>query len=587
MKPATHTLNDLFGADVRYVVPLYQRPYVWRKASHWEPLWQDVVLILDRHLDSKPVTRGHFLGAVVLEQESTSPGEIERRLVIDGQQRLTTLQLLVAAAAVEVELAGGEKQARLLTRLVRNDPDLAEGIDQLKIWPTNADREAFTEVMGRRPFTGDSTIPKAHEYFAEVVRSWLHAGPAAERLGRCDAMRIVLTELLHVVSINLEPGDDAQVIFETLNARGTPLLAIDLVKNAVFQRLEREHPHSTDKLHHEVWEPELGRSLWREELRQGRLKRPRAELFLMHWLAMKLGEIIGAGELFSTFRDRILNADDAAAEQLITELCADARIMRSFDEFPAASIEGRFFQRLAVLDTTTVLPVLLLLFRDAEIDTERRRRALVALESWLVRRMVCGLSTNGYTNAFTEILAGARETGEAIDKLLIRRLDSWEAPANRWPRDNEVAQVFATRGLYGWIAQRRLVMVLAGVEARRRESSKVESILDPGASLSLEHLLPQSWREHWPLPELDDPESAAAERDRRLNLIGNLTLVTSPLNSSLSNSSWTVKRAAIAAQARSRARSAPSGTHPRPTARFRPGKPSAPRVAGTPGHWPT
>ena len=76
MKPDTHSLDGLFASDVRYVVPLYQRPYVWRKRSHWEPLWEDVLHVLDRHLDKDASTRGLFLGAVVLEQEHTNPGEI-------------------------------------------------------------------------------------------------------------------------------------------------------------------------------------------------------------------------------------------------------------------------------------------------------------------------------------------------------------------------------------------------------------------------------------------------------------------------------------------------------------------------------
>jgi hypothetical protein len=89
VKPDTHSLAGVFASDVRYVVPLYQRPYVWRKRSHWEPLWEDVLHVLDLHLDKDASTRGHFLGAVVLEQEHTNPGEIPRRLVIDGQQRLS------------------------------------------------------------------------------------------------------------------------------------------------------------------------------------------------------------------------------------------------------------------------------------------------------------------------------------------------------------------------------------------------------------------------------------------------------------------------------------------------------------------
>ena len=356
-------------------------------------------------------------------------------------------------------------------------------------------------------------------------------------------MRIVLTELLHVVSINLEPGDDAQIIFETLNARGTPLLAMDLVKNAVFHRAEREDPAATDALHHDVWEPELGRSYWREEQRQGRLKRPRAELFLMHWLTMRLGEVVAAGELFSTFRARVLGFEQTdAVAALIRELCADAGVMRGFDAFPPDGVEGRFFRRLAVLDTTTVLPVVLHLFRDPAIDVVERRRALAALESWLVRRMICGLTTKNYNRVAVELLEVAGQAGAGTVDAVIAKLDGWDAPTNRWPRDNEIEQVLATRGMYGWIAQRRLVLVLAGVEARRRESAKTEAMLDPAASLSLEHLMPQKWIEHW--PELDGV--AEADRDRRLHLLGNLTLVTSPLNGSLSNSAWAVKRGALA-----------------------------------------
>ena len=176
MKPDTHSLDGLFASDVRYVVPLYQRPYVWRKRSHWEPLWEDVLHILDRHLDKDASTRGHFLGAVVLEQEHTNPGEILRRLVIDGQQRLTTLQLLLSAASAELEHAGAQGDARLVRKLVGNDPDHAAGDELLKVWPTNADRAAFDAVMnGTDPPAGESGLVDARLYFADVIRTWLGA----------------------------------------------------------------------------------------------------------------------------------------------------------------------------------------------------------------------------------------------------------------------------------------------------------------------------------------------------------------------------------------------------------------------------
>jgi uncharacterized protein with ParB-like and HNH nuclease domain len=91
VKPATNTLSDIFNADVRYIVPLYQRPYVWEKERHWQPLWEDLEIILEHHLSGDGDPARHFLGALVLDQEDTPPGQPTRRLVIDGQQRLTTL----------------------------------------------------------------------------------------------------------------------------------------------------------------------------------------------------------------------------------------------------------------------------------------------------------------------------------------------------------------------------------------------------------------------------------------------------------------------------------------------------------------
>ncbi len=170
-------------------------------------------------------------------------------------------------------------------------------------------------------------------------------GLVAERAKR---LRITLCDLLKVVSITLEADDNPQVIFETLNARGTPLLALDLVKNSIFHLAARQE-RDTDRLYEEVWAPQLDDDYWRQERRQGRLNRPIGELFLMHWLTMSLEKITPATELFSAFRTRILSAE-TDAEALIKELCADAAVMRSFDSPEPRSPEAEFFNRMAALD---------------------------------------------------------------------------------------------------------------------------------------------------------------------------------------------------------------------------------------------
>ncbi len=556
MKPATNTLAQLFNTEVRYVVPLYQRPYVWKKETHWRPLWEDVVGVIERQMDPAVATASHFLGAVVLDMEETTPGEATRRLVIDGQQRLTTLQLLLSATASEAEQAGAAAAGRVLRRLTLNDPDLTSGDARFKVWPTNANQVAFRAVMNvdggaTGPDNPHNTVHEAHAFFRQCVRAWTREDQTSqdELVKRFDALRVALTDLFTVVSINLEQGDNAQVIFETLNARGTPLLAMDLVKNALFYRASLAGI-GTDALHDGIWHPELGSPYWREDQRQGRLKRPRAELFLMHWLAMKLGRIVPATELFSEFRTHVLGkTEPTAIGELVKEICADAAVMRSFDTQPIGSVEARFFATLAALDTTTVLPLALLLFRSPTITPEQRRNALLAIESWLVRRMLGGFTSKNYNKTGAELLAAARQDPAAIDASIINALAESSAATNVWPTDDGLTRVLVTRPMYRDVKQSRVVMVLSAIELeRRRNGNKIESVFTLPPKLTLEHLLPQKWREHWALEDEADGRTSdelEAARDAVLHRLGNLTVTSGPLNSSLSNGAWATKGPAI------------------------------------------
>lgn len=356
MKPDTRTVTQLFELAVRYVVPLYQRPYVWDEEDQWEPLWGDMVTLLEHQLNGNGQHYSHFMGAIVLDQVTLAPGRIPEYTVIDGQQRLTTLQILLAAIGNVAAEFGAERDAGIMRDLVRNDPRRATGLEQFKIWPTNSNRAAFQAVMadgGPSPDREDdptNRIDEAYAFFQQKAREWALEQEEETRLDRIETLRITLCELLKVVSITLEADDNAQVIFETLNARGTPLLALDLVKNAMFLEGTRQEL-DTDRLYEEIWKPEFDvppmDTYWRHERRQGRLYRPAAELFLMHWLTMKLRRLIPATELFAVFRDHVLAARPSPnMAELIPELCRDARTMRSFDELEPGSVEATFFDRL-------------------------------------------------------------------------------------------------------------------------------------------------------------------------------------------------------------------------------------------------
>ncbi len=581
MKPSTHTVQQVFEQDVRYVVPLYQRPYVWDEDKQWAPLWDDITALL-AHQEGAGLAGlwSHFLGAIVLDQEQTVPGQIPRYTVIDGQQRLTTLQLLLAAAARSLAEVGAADDSTLLRELVANNPLRTKGSDQLKVWPTNANQAAFKAVMAPdgppRGHDNDpnNLIDEAFAYFAGRTLEYLtgvneqdipddetevQADASAEAAqqqdgispaiaARAERLRITLCDLLKVVSITLEADDNAQAIFETLNARGTPLLALDLVKNAVFHQASRQGltSEAVDELYEKVWQPELERDYWRQNRRQGRLFRPTGELFLMHWLTMHLERVIPATELFPTFRQYVLTAK-AAAAALIRELCEDARTMRSFDAPEADTPEEEFFRRLGALDASTILPIVLLLFRSPEVSEARRRRALRMLESWLARRALMRLTAKNYNRLVPRLVARMKEDLPHADDVLLEALSGGEGEISRWPHDEEFKDSLRSREVYGTISQPRLVMALAGVEASLYTNKTDVPQLASG--LSLEHLLPQDWEEHWPPRDAEGNflegeayDKVAEVRRARLHRLGNLTIVTKPLNSALSNSAWKAKR---------------------------------------------
>lgn len=598
MKSETHTVQQLFERDVRYVVPLYQRPYVWDAEHQWTPLWDDISALLEHQgSGDAPELWSHFLGAIVLDQEQTAPGQISRYTVIDGQQRLTTLQLLMAASASGLAEVGAENDAALLRELAINNPRRAQGTERLKVWPTNANRTAFEAVMAPEgPPPGrvddpDNRIDEAFAYFRQCVVEYLsgagdeepETSPAADtqppELGvasidgaggpavdhdstdprseeesdahdpattrRAERLRITLCDLIKVVAITLDANDNAQLIFETLNARGTPLLALDLVKNAAFHQAARQH-RDVDSLYESVWRPQLDDDYWRQERRQGRLNRPNAELFLMHWLTMRIERLTPATELFATFRQNIL-APTTDADALIRELCGDAEVMRSFDTPVLGTPEAEFFLRLTALDAGTVLPIVLLLFRSSEVSVHRRRRALRILESWLARRALMRFTPKNYNRIVPRLVARMNADIEHADDKLLEALSGGEGEISRWPGDLEFSTFLRTRAVYGTVSQPRLVMALAAVEASLYSNKTDAPALAQG--LSLEHLIPQEWEGHWPLRDRDgaaldggELEQATAERFANLDRLGNLTIVTRPLNSSLSNSAWTLKR---------------------------------------------
>jgi hypothetical protein len=241
------TPKDLFEGKVQFEIPSFQRPYVWTEENQWAPLWGDVkrvaiaVIDADDDPDALKELGAHFLGAVVLKELTHHAGDVARSAVIDGQQRMTTLQIVLDAAHAVIDELQYEDEAEFLTDLILNPAKKFVGTkDRFKLWPSRSDRDAFAFAMdglGMSP-SEDHRILEAHAFFQQEVRRWIIEGgdedeaPTADQGTRVRALSDVIQSRLYLVAINLGENDDDQLIFETLNDRGTPLLAADLIRSA-------------------------------------------------------------------------------------------------------------------------------------------------------------------------------------------------------------------------------------------------------------------------------------------------------------------------------------------------------------------
>ncbi|PAX07300.1 DUF262 domain-containing protein [Sphingomonas lenta] len=549
MQVATLAVQHLFEQNVLYRVPLYQRPYVWNEDGQWRPMWDDISRLADQVMaGEKP--RAHFLGATVQGKEIVAPGQMESRLLIDGQQRMTTLQLLLRAFHDLVAVAGLTDYASALAMLYRNSHALNTKLHQsFKVYPTNADRADFHIVMtsesraallkacGAKPgMATGRTIIDGYLFFAREIEAWL--GPDdAEMKARAAALYGAVRDEVRLVVIDVDEKDDAQLIFETLNARGTPLLAADLVKNALLSAVERAGSN-VEQAYETYWAPFDNDSyFWRGQTGRGHARRARIEQFLQFALTIMSRREVAAGHLYAAYRDFAARPDAPTAPAQMERLRRYGDIYRRLVEGHHPPRVQLFLRRLAVMDFESSYPFLIKLFDLLDDNGEALERVLVDLESFLVRRMVARLDTRGYNKLFADLLFALDVEPDAAPDAVRERLQSGEAEVDRWPDDQEFRRGWSDNPLYENLTRPRLRLLLEAMEAALQQGGYAEVDGVP-SSLTIEHVLPRSWQEHWSLPSGVDPIEAEERRNRALHTIGNLTLLKGALNAMQSNRPW-------------------------------------------------
>lgn len=570
MKPYTRSIIGLFDGKRRYLIPLYQRQYSWREEPQIALLWEDIQRAVERIGIDRSTVVPHFMGAIVISQIKTYGDQVQAFEVIDGQQRLTTFQLLLAALR-DVAAEQDSRYAPEIGKYLLNDGLMeADEKERYKLWPSITDRRAFVQLIDpTADLSGlaaldesDALVGKlatlAYKAFRNrIVRHVTVDGTYQER--RLKILFEALKEGLAVVSIELEGGDDPQTIFETLNSRGVPLSSADLLRNFIFQRAkgigQTDGTLNVDKLYEKHWLP-LDRQLWSQPTSRGRQTRANLDWMLTDHLAMNIGDIVSIDTLFSGYRKWILNrAPFASVTEELEAITATAAVEQRLFAPKDGDPIGRFGRMADAFDVSTAMPLVIYLATEISMAT-RLTEALDALESYILRRDICGLTTKNYNRFFVSLITKLRECEANQTDELISYLSSRTTDLDRWPDDAEWKRSWVAREQYRTARQPRLRYIFEAIE-RAKHTSLTEDIVIRSA-LTIEHIMPQKWQAAWPLPGMEglseqeyNPELAHQIRVRNgsINVIGNLTLMTQALNSTVSNGPFAVKVPAIMANA--------------------------------------
>ena len=512
-------LQELLEGAKQYRVPLYQRTYAWSVAQ-LERLWEDLLQITEDRLNDPQVT--HFIGSLVLAPSpSNGPIGVPEYLVVDGQQRLTTLTVLLAAIRDHRAATESPENRERITELYLTNKFKPES-QRIKLVPTQADRPHYNAVIDEAPPSGGSAVLDAYRFFA----SRLVAADDPEDPHDVERLEDAVLRGLALVSVTAQAGDNAHRIFESLNNTGLRLTQGDLLRNYLFMRMPTRGEH----VYESIWLP-LQESLSSDELE------------LLFWLDLvQRDPTHRQADTYAAQQRRLaqLHSEEEIEEEVVRfrRLGRLLAVILDPSREPDPAVRLRL-ERLKAWGTTTVYPLLLRLLdlRDSgDATSEQVASAALYVESYLVRRLIVGRATQG-TNRI--LLSTVHEMPQDLPVEEAVRV-YLSTGRKHYAADADVAAAVTTAPFYltGRPNQRSLVL-------RWLEESYASKEPVALAGLTIEHVLPQTITEAW-VEELrqdahDDVEQVHAEV---VHTLPNLTLTG--YNSMLSNSPFAEKRKHLA-----------------------------------------
>lgn len=519
MRAKEGTFRDLMTQDRQFRVPLYQRHYKW-KTEQQDDLWQD---ILEQYqaLSAKSAIPKHFIGSIVaVKRPPDHFHDFREYRVVDGQQRLTTLSVALAALRDVAALDDPDQFERLNKKYLINDTEEKHSDRWARLVPGDQDADPYWAVLTDPANTkGHSHITAAYRFFHRRISDMRDAGELVP-----EQLATTIGDRLALVFVTVDEGERPHKIFESINATGVGLTQSDLLRNYLFMALG---PRS-DHVYTQSWRP-LERDLGADGL-EG----------LVRDDLQSSGEFVKQSGVYRKARSLLEpHAEDrdfleAHVNKLRRRGSYYALFQQPTDQngtAPQLGVTPKALRHLAFLKAwgaTTTYPLLLHIFDQVDAGTataEQAESCLEAIESFLVRRYLVDTPTNVLNRLFTTII-GQLKAGEPIDTSVRRELSR----DKRWPDDGRVREGVATIPYYlnGRAHQQRLV--LQRLESHLR--SEVDLDFD-SAKLSIEHVMPQTLSGAWKAELQQAGHDPRDVFDRLGHTLGNLTLTA--WNSKLSN----------------------------------------------------
>ncbi len=587
MKTYIYNIKQLFEESAQWIVPVYQRHYVWesKRDEQIPGMWEDWKAQAEKLLNGE-TPRPHYFGAIIYSDNKPVPREILKRDLVDGQQRLTTFQLAFAA------LRDTGKNLNCTTSMDINDyifnvpnetTNTNQDDDKYKLFPSRHDRSLFQKIIATKKqddkLKDASELTKAYNCFCDSIENFVKEKTKEMSEEESQDLTITLIETLkkallesfQIVLIQLGEDDDPQQIFASLNGKGQPLSPFDLIRNDIFYRAraDKTAPQSlfeNDWLYFED-------SFWSTPRGQGHTRKARADHFIIDVVVAQVAKEINKRRIAAEYQNYVQEYKNKGYFNSVTEelqvLKNYGKSYRNLVELPEKSDTNRIAKLLNLWDLSTMNPLVLWIDTRKNLSLEDKKTLFLMMESYIIRRYICKLRTNAFDKTIPVILGRMRDQENDIIGAFKGFLEIETAEYIKMPNDGEVLSACEQMPIYGdsknnsTKSARKLKYILGCTEEHVRTKFNETVRLDTD-DLSIEHIMPQQWAKNWTLkdgtivthenyweafeenPHLDSSVRGFMEKRQGLiHTIGNLTLVTNPFNSSLSNSAWKTKRKQI------------------------------------------